>query len=157
VDIRDGLEGQSSLFDEGGVVVISIRPRYAALIEQGHKLVEFRRQFPRRVRNGRAIFYVTSPVQEFRLSCAIKDVVPGTTDALWDRFGHLSGVSRPEFEGYFRGVSHGFAVTLADVRPLERPVPLSDPILRSHGYRPPQSVSVLGTHSPVFQLLGAIA
>src|SRR5262249_30354696 len=54
--IRDALSHQLPLF-QNSVAVLSIRPEPAAAIENGTKLVEFRRRFTRKAKAIPALFY----------------------------------------------------------------------------------------------------
>ena len=152
--LRRGLASQPRLFDNHDMLVLSVKPEYAALIEQGKKRVEFRRRFSTRVRSAKALLYVTAPVQEFRLVAQIADVVIGTPLALWERFHQLAGVARETFQQYFAGAKQGFALVFSDVRPLPSPVPLRHPKLAQAGYRPPQSFSFIRSNSPVLDAIG---
>jgi predicted transcriptional regulator len=138
-----------------GAVLISIKPRYAELIELGEKRVEFRRRFPTRWSGGRALFYVTSPVRAVTMEAWIAGVRRGRPGELWEKFAEMSGVSRREFEAYFSGAQAGVALVLEGVRRLEAAVGLDDPRLRAIGFRPPQSVEVLAEGSPVLEMLNS--
>ena len=123
----------------GDVLVISIKPENARLIESGCKRVEFRRRFSDRLVSSRAMFYVSSPVKAFRFVATITSLMASSPDVLWDRFKHLGGVSRSAYNGYFSGADKGYAILLSNIQSLANPVSLHDPELQSSGYRPPQS------------------
>jgi predicted transcriptional regulator len=128
-----------------GAVLISIKPRYAELIEGGVKRVEFRRRFPGRWSGGRALFYVTSPVRAVTMEAWIACVKRGGVAELWEAFGEVSGVTLGEFEDYFSGAKAGVALVLEGVRRLGVAV----------GFRAPQSVEVLAEGSKVLEVLNS--
>jgi predicted transcriptional regulator len=135
-------------------ILLSIKPHYAELIEQGRKVVEFRRRFPRQMAGAaRVLFYVTSPRRQFRLVGEIDHVQRDTPDALWRDFGRLAGVARDEFDAYFAGRDQGVALLLRRIRRLATPVNLSSARLRAIGFKPPQSLLVLAADSPLLRFL----
>lgn len=149
--IRDALSHQLPLFGAKPVVVLSIRPKHAEAIEQGAKLVEFRRRFSSRARAANALFYVTSPVREFRLSASIADVIQDAPASLWDRFGAFAGCEKSEFDSYFEGTDSGYALALTHVQQLSRPVSYNAPELRAANFHPPQSFAIHGHTDPLIQ------
>lgn len=151
--VLTGLKNQPVLFDQQDTVVLSIKPKYAALIENGQKLVEFRRQFSPRLKSANALIYVTAPVQEFKLLAQITDVVVGDPHALWLQYGHMSGVSQDEYSRYFAGAATAYALVLNSVASLRKPISLRDPGLVAQGYRPPQSFSVVRANSPIQKVI----
>lgn len=146
--IGDVLSQQFPLFGEN-VFVLSVRPQYAAAIEDGTKQVEFRKKFSRSAVNASALIYATSPVQEFRVSASIADVVHDSPESLWNRFGNLAGCTKAEFDRYFAGSTLGVALPLANVRTLPTPVSAKSNSLQAAKFRPPQSFAMLAQDHPV--------
>ena len=138
-------------------VLISIKPRYAELIERGEKRVEFRRRFPSHWSAGRAFFYVTLPVRALALSARISAVTRADPAQLWAQFGHQSGATRIEFDDYFAGAHRGVALVLEDVHRLAPVIALDDPRLQELNFRPPQSLTVLPAASALLKLLNSSA
>jgi predicted transcriptional regulator len=137
-------------------VLLSIKPPFADGLARGHKRVEFRRRFPRHVTSGRAVVYVTAPVQAITLTATITRVVRAAPAALWDAYCATAGVDRAEFDVYFDGLPTGVALLLDDVRPVRPPLRLDDPRLRHAGFRPPQSLTVLETDSAIAKALAGV-
>jgi predicted transcriptional regulator len=140
-----------------GTVLMSIKPRYAELIERGEKRVEFRRRFPGRWLGGRALFYVTSPVRALAMEARIARVRRASPGELWREFADQSGGTRREFEAYFSGARAGVALVLDGVKPLACAMALDDPKLRALGFRPPQSMEVLAEGSPLLELINSFS
>lgn len=136
--LRDGLRYQKS----DDVLVISIKPENARLIESGCKHVEFRRRFSERLISTRAMFYVSSPVKAFRFAATISSLIKSTPDVLWRQFKHLGGTTRSAYNQYFSDTSSGYALLLSDVESLPTPISLRDPSLQTIGFRPPQSYGI---------------
>jgi predicted transcriptional regulator len=133
------------------VVLLSIKPHYATLIEQGLKVVEFRRRFPRRIQSARVLFYVTAPVQQIQLQGEIDHVQRAAPVELWRDFWRLAGVGREQFDSYFEGREDGIALILRKIRRLTRPLDLASTRLRSIRFKPPQSLSVLPPDSALLR------
>ncbi|MBL8877033.1 MAG: hypothetical protein JNM86_14660 [Phycisphaerae bacterium] len=146
--IGDVLSQQIPLFGDN-VIVLSVRPQYAAAIEDGTKQVEFRKKFSRSAANTSALIYATSPVQEFRASVSIADVIHDSPASLWARFGHLAGCTKEAFDRYFAGSTQGVALPLANVCRLPTPVSAKSQSLQAANFRPPQSFAMLAQDHPV--------
>ena len=134
-------------------LLISIKPHYARLIESGQKRVEFRRRFPNDLSGGSAVFYVTSPARRIELTARITAVRRATPEQLWREFAAIGGTPHPDFDAYFAGALKGVALVLDDVHALRPPIALGDARLRSMGFRPPQSLTVLSPSSALLKLL----
>lgn len=153
--VRSELQRQRLNPLTGDVAVLSVHPEYARMIESGEKMVEFRKSFARRFTTGRILFYVTSPVKEFRFMAALASVVKSTPRELWEQFGPVAGVNKKTFFDYYRGAKQGVALVLGCVTPLKRAVPLDEARAVNARYRPPMSYTLLRSDDPVVQLASA--
>lgn len=138
-------------------VLISIKPHYARLIELGQKRVDFRRRFPRELTAGRAIFYISSPARRIELIARITTVRRATPQQLWREFTSIGGTRRADFDAYFAGAREGVALVLDEVQSLRPAIPLEDRRLQEMDFRPPQSLAVVPTTSPLLKLLNSSA
>jgi predicted transcriptional regulator len=134
-------------------VLISIKPRYAELIERGEKRVEFRRRFPKGLSTAQAIFYVSVPARRIALVARIACVRRGSPRELWREFADVAGAERAEFDRYFAGARDGVALVLEEVVALRPAMALDDPRLRAIGFRPPQSLMVVAAESGLLELI----
>jgi predicted transcriptional regulator len=134
-------------------VLISIKPHYARLIESGQKRVEFRRRFPKELIGGRAIFYVSSPARRIELTARITTVHRAAPRELWREFAAIGGTMRGDFDAYFSDAREGVALVLDEVQALRPAIALDDQRLKKMDFRPPQSLTVLPSTSPLFSLL----
>jgi predicted transcriptional regulator len=124
-------------------IIMSLRPRYARLILEGRKTIEFRRRFSRRHVGARVLFYVSSPVQAFQFTATIGAVHCSFPRELWVAHHCNGGVDEGTFDAYFAGASHGYALALQEVRPLSRALRLADALVRCPELMPPQSYKTL--------------
>ncbi|WP_375459213.1 helix-turn-helix domain-containing protein [uncultured Enterovirga sp.] len=120
-------------------VVLSIRPQYAEPILKGRKTIELRRRFPVDVPAGTAAFiYTSSPTRALTGVAEIESVTKQSPDAIWRAFAPDACINRNDFDAYFAGLDHGYAIRLARARALRRPVELAE--LRDRfSFEPPQS------------------
>ena len=120
-------------------IVLSVRPVYSQKIIAGKKTVELRRRFPRSAPPGRVVYiYSTSPDRAITGIAQIVDVIRIPVSDLWDRFSHCTFVERRDFDVYFEGLEEGFALKLANARPLTRRLDLSE-LRERFDFEPPQS------------------
>jgi len=87
-------------------VLMSIHPRQAEQILSGVKKLEFRRKSPRR-EIGSLIVYATAPVRRIVGFAKVQAIVEGSLDSLWSEFGTVAGITREEFDAYFKGSKRG--------------------------------------------------
>lgn len=135
-----------SLFQEflprpvGRAVLLSIKPKYADLILDGSKRVEFRRSWAAQDVSV-IVLYSSSPIQKIVGVVEVEEVVVATPTSLWKTCTERGGgLTRGEFRSYFAGKSRGVAVLLGRVfKPAEH-VELSNVIGR---FAPPQSFRYL--------------
>lgn len=120
-------------------VVLSIKPAYSERILDGRKTVELRRRFPVSAPSGAlAYIYSTSPVKAMVGTASIRDVLKLPVEQIWTEFENSVFIERNQFDKYFDGLDHGFALVFDDVRAFSRPLPLSE-LREKFGFEPPQS------------------
>ena len=125
--------------DQGRMVVLSLKPRFAEAILAGDKTVELRRREPRIVVPTRALLYATTPVRALVGTCVVTSVRSAGLAELWREWGSRSELAHSEFESYFEGVTTGTALALAHPQPFTRSLPLQDLRAQPESFRPPQS------------------
>jgi predicted transcriptional regulator len=120
-------------------VVLSIKPIYSEKILAGHKTVELRRRFPVSAPSGAlAYIYSTSPVKAMVGTATIREVLKLPVEQIWAEFESTAFIERPQFDKYFDGLDHGFALVFDEVKAFSRPLPL-DELRKRFGFEPPQS------------------
>jgi predicted transcriptional regulator/transcriptional regulator with XRE-family HTH domain len=120
-------------------VVFSIRPTHATKILDGSKTVELRRRFTGGVSPGTlAYIYTTSPTSALTGFAHIQDVQRLAVSDLWEKHRSAACLARGDFEAYFSGLEHGYAIVLGAAKSLNRPVTLSE-LRQRFGFEPPQS------------------
>jgi predicted transcriptional regulator len=122
-------------------VLVSIHPRFASAISSGTKTVELRRKFPEVQPGTVLVIYVTLPVGAVVGVAIIERVDRGPPAELWEAIEFAAGVSRDEFDRYFKGSDVACAVRLRCYSPLPRAVRLAE--LSSVELKAPQSFRYL--------------
>ncbi len=120
-------------------LLVSVKPHYAGLLLTGAKTVELRRVRPKVGAGCLVLLYASSPTMEMVGTARISSVHSDNLDAIWRLHADQTGVDRSTYDAYFDGRDVAVAITLTDVRPLSRGVPLAELRRRISGFRPPQS------------------
>jgi predicted transcriptional regulator len=127
-------------------VVFSIHPTHASKILAGTKTVELRRRFTAGIKPGTlALIYTTRPTSALTGFAKIQDVQCLALPDLWRQHQSAACLERGDFETYFSGLRHGFAIVLNSARPLAQPVGLSE-LRKRFGFEPPQSYQYASPH-----------
>lgn len=120
-------------------LLISVRPRFAALIFAGTKIVELRRLRPRIGKGDLVFVYVSSPVMALEGAFEVGEVVAATPSSIWRRYNGGSGLSKREFDAYFKGKKTAYAILINRFWRLPVPVRLAKLRKERNGFHPPQS------------------
>ncbi len=120
-------------------LLLSIRPNFADMIFEGAKSVELGRVKPRVQTGDLVVVYASGATKGMVGAFEVAGVTAAAPNSIWRKFNGKSGLTKPEFDKYFAGVSVGYAIRIGKRWRIEEPVPLKT--LREHraGFRPPQS------------------
>ncbi|HBF33515.1 TPA: hypothetical protein DDW35_03010 [Candidatus Sumerlaeota bacterium] len=114
---------------------MSFMPRYANLIIQGLKSVEFRKtRFKREV--SHIVMYSGAPEMKIIGIIETEGYEEDTPSSLWKRFHKEGGISKEDFMNYYGAASKGTAIKIAKCIPLKKHLKLS---AIKQDLRPPQS------------------
>lgn len=89
------------------------------------------------------LLYASSPTMTLVGQAEVKKIEVASLDQIWRNHGPQTGISRNEYNHYFKGLDQGVAILLTNIRRLDRPRPLDDLRHRLGGFRPPQSYRYL--------------
>ena len=127
------------------LLLISIKPQYAEKIFKGEKTIELRKSSPIKAeKNSIVLIYVTSPVKELWGICKVENITKGSPAQIWKSFGDKTGISKQEFNTYYKNTIKGVAIELKDVKSLKSNS-ISLNVLRKviSGFTPPQTFAYL--------------
>lgn len=118
--------------------VMSVKPAFLRRILDGGKQYELRRTSVRIVPGDLIVLYGSGPLKAVVGGFTVACVHRGTPEQLWNRYAGEFGVTRAEYNDYFRGAASGCAI---GVRRCVEVTPLTLAALRDcyPGFRPPQS------------------
>ncbi len=122
------------------IVLLSLKPVFAARILSGEKRFEFRRtRFRRRVVTA-ALMYSNSTERRIVGAFEIDTIHEAPPARLWTKYCSLAGIDERTFFEYFEGVDRGYAIAISRVH---RFIPAVDPKRASPGFVAPQSFCYL--------------
>lgn len=124
----------------GSALLLSIKPRYADAIFARQKRVELRRVKPRVGPGDLVLVYVSSPRCALEGAFEVERVMEATPATLWGHVSHNAGLTRCEFNEYFRDREIAYAIV---VRKVWRLPPVTLSTMRKAKIRPPQSYQYL--------------
>ena len=119
-------------------ILISLRPAYTQAILEGRKTVELRRRKIHAAVGTRVWLYSKTPTARIEGIARIKLVHEGGLADIWSAYSNKVGVSKGEFEDYFKGCWKGYAIVLVEARPIFPAVDLNTVRGRLDGFHPPQ-------------------
>ena len=132
-------------------ILISLESRHAENIFAGHKRVELRRRTMNISPGATLWIYVKLPVGSIIGHARIDKVHESSPNALWRRYGSVSGLSKHEFFSYFGGVEHGVALVLEQSKRLRSSLSLKALRQVDEGFQPPQFFARLTSEHPLHE------
>jgi predicted transcriptional regulator len=137
-------------------LLLSIRPEFANKIFEGTKTAELRRTRPRVTRGDWVYVYVAAPVKALRGAFRVAKVIDDLPHRLWHKVKRVAGVTRKQFDEYYKGAERAFAILLEDVQHFSESVDLTGLRKRWPGLRPPQCYLYIPTSRLASLRLAAI-
>lgn len=129
------------------LLIISVKPEYAIKILKGEKTIELRKCAPKKVgKNGFIIIYVTSPIKAIWGVYRIENIIKEEPSVLWDNFGEKTGITRKEFNEYYKENKRAFGIELQEVKNLfKHSIKLDSLKNLIPGFMPPQTYSYINS------------
>lgn len=124
----------------GNALLLSIKPRFADAIFNRTKRVELRRVRPRLKAGDLVLVYVSTPRCALEGAFEVERVFSAKPAVLWRSVQKTAGVTKLEFDHYFKGCQDGYGIVVRRVWKLP---PVSLALLRRARIRPPQSYHYL--------------
>jgi len=119
-------------------ILISLRPGYTKAILEGRKTVELRRRRVRVEAGTRVWLYSKAPSARIEGNARVQRIHVGDLGGIWSEYWGRIGISRIEFDEYFKGCRNGCAILLVEVRAITPAVDLSTIRNRIGFFQPPQ-------------------
>lgn len=119
-------------------LLISIKPKYVAQIVIGNKRVELRRTRPNIGCGEIVLIYESSPTMALVGYGVVEKVISSSPWSLWPRVRKLAGISKAEFDGYFRGAEKAYGIEFEKIDFFNKPIGLVKLREKLGGFHPPQ-------------------
>jgi predicted transcriptional regulator len=104
---------------------MAIHERYADAIMDGVKRVEFRKR--RLADDIKTVWvYATAPVSKVIGRFSVHEIVQGTPQDIWDRFGAVGVIEHDAFFQYYDGRNTAVAIVVGEAERLADPVALHE-------------------------------
>jgi predicted transcriptional regulator len=115
-----------------------LAPAYTKAILEGTKTVELRRRRVHAKVGTRIWLYSKVPTARIEGTARIERHQEGDLNRLWAEFSNEVGVSKTEFEAYFRGCNRGYAIVLTEACAVTPAPDLRAMRKKLAGFHPPQ-------------------
>ena len=125
------------------ILLLSIRPQYSEKIFSGEKSTELRRLRPAVEAGDLVLVYTSAPSCEMTGAFLVRAVDDGTPETLWQTVRNSCGLTRQQYDDYFRGSKKAYAIGIERAWRLESPFKLAHIRNRSVQFHPPQSYRYL--------------
>jgi predicted transcriptional regulator len=135
-----------------GDIVISVLPKFVERIAAGKKAAELRRRAPRIQPGCKVWIYSKAPEAVISICVTVDRIVTGTPQEIWQSHSTYLGVSRAEFENYFRATETGCAIFFNKIQDVSPGVGLSEIRSKAKHFHPPQFFKRLEEDSPELRL-----
>ena len=119
-------------------ILISLKPKHAEHIFGGKKTVELRKRRPKIGPGTRICIYATSPIAAIKGYASLIQIKSAPPADIWKTWGDQSGISKNEFDSYFRNCKIAHALVLANVMLMKRALSLERIRELIEGFQPPQ-------------------
>lgn len=128
-------------------VLMSIKPRFAEAILDGHKTVELRRIRLSAQPGTLVILYATAPTMAVVGTAIVEARDTDTPASIWRRYRAHMALTKDEFDTYLAGATFATAISMMSPRRLNEIVPLAA-LREETGFNPPQSYRFVRSDEP---------
>ena len=121
-------------------VIMSIRPTFCKLIFDGQKRYEYRKRVFSRSDVDKVYVYASKPISKIVGYFTIKRIIEDTPLMAWELTHEHGGISKKQFNDYFKGLNIAHVVEIDEVVKLNTPI---DPKEVIKDFTPPQNFMYL--------------
>ena len=137
------------------MLLMSIKPKYAYKILKGNKKYELRKKCDGINYGTKVIIYATSKVKAIVGEFKVGKVYKMKVKELWNFVKDHAGVTKEEFDNYFKRSEYGYAIEILDPITYSTPLPLATirEELNEPKWMPPFSYCRINEDSPLFSII----
>ena len=121
-------------------VIMSIRPTFCKLIFDGQKRYEYRKRVFSRSDVDKVYVYASKPISKIVGYFTIKRIIEDTPLMAWELTHEHGGISKKQFNDYFKGLNIAHVVEIDEVVKLDTPINPKEVI---KDFTPPQNFMYL--------------
>ena len=142
---RKGTEGSNpSLSVKLMNVILSVKPKYIAQILSGSKKYEYRKTIWKTTVN-KVYIYSCAPEKKIVGYFPYTSYYSGELEQIWMKTKTLSGITKAEYDEYFRNKQNAYAIIITDFFVFDMPY---DPFINYSKFTPPQSYQYISEDIP---------
>jgi predicted transcriptional regulator len=146
--LTDGIMYCAGLQMQRNVLLLSLKPKFAAAMYDGHKKIEFRRVAPRCALPIDALIYETTPIKMITGIVTVRAIVSGSTVARLLALAAWDDPLLPDYARYLAGARRPCALLLQNAR-RHKAIALSAAVGM---LRPPQSYCYVSADCLLYDL-----
>lgn len=125
------------------LLLISIKEKYVSKIISGKKTIELRKSQPNVKAGDTVIIYTTQPRKAVTAIATVKQIIRDSPKDMWDKQKNQLGISKVEFEEYYKSSSIAIGIELYNIIQLDAEILLSAIKLIHPSFTPPQTFKYL--------------
>ncbi|WP_051222154.1 ASCH domain-containing protein [Conexibacter woesei] len=125
------------------IVLLSVRPRFAAALLDGTKTVELRRRRARIAPGTLCLLYESSPTCALVGAVRVAETETSDPEDIWSRHAPAMGLTRAEYDNYLEGAAQPCAIVVDATAKFARPIRLHELRRRQRHFVTPQSYRFL--------------
>ena len=122
-------------------VILSIRSTFCQMIFDGQKRFEYRKRVFNRLDVDKVYIYASKPISMIVGNFTVKRIIDDTPSNVWNMTHEHSGISKKQFNDYFKGHSVAHTIEIGEVVKLDTPI---DPKQVIKDFTAPQNFMYLG-------------
>lgn len=103
-------------------VILSIKPCFCASIFKGLKLYEYRKKVFKHSDVDKVYVYASKPISKIVGYFTIKRIISDTPSMIWSQTHEHGGITKKQFNEYFKGHSVTHAIEIDEVVKLDTPI-----------------------------------
>ena len=103
-------------------VILSIRPTFCQMIFDGQKRFEYRKRVFNRLNVDKVYVYASKPISKIVGYFTIKRIIEDSPSMVWELTHEHGGISKKQFNDYFKGCKMAHAIEIDEVVELGTPI-----------------------------------
>ena len=103
-------------------VILSIRPTFCQSIFESKKVYEYRKRVFKHSDVDKVYIYTSKPISKIVGYFTIKRIIDDSPSMVWDMTHEHGGITKKQFQEYFKGHKVAHAIEIDEVVKLDTPI-----------------------------------